>query len=73
MGWEHSREGWGALGQACRLTALEIAGQHVDSGLRTRRREARGLVLGVSEPLGVKVRAQVFWAWSTAAHLHLDT
>lgn len=28
MGWEHSCEGWGALGQA-----LEIAGQHVDSGL----------------------------------------
>ena len=34
---------------------------------------ARGSVLGVSEPLGVKVRAQVFWAWSTAAHSHLDT
>ena len=32
MGWEHSREGWGALGQACRLTALEIFLPPKDSG-----------------------------------------
>lgn len=73
MGREHSGEGWGAPGQACGLAASATAGQHVGSGLRTWRREARGLVLGVSEPLGAKVRAQVFWAWSTAAHPHLDT
>lgn len=30
-------------------------------------------MLGVSETLGAKVRAQMFWAWSTAAHPHLDS
>ena len=26
MGWGHSGEGWGALGQACGLAASEMAG-----------------------------------------------
>lgn len=68
-----SRGAWWSSRSGLRARGLGDGRHHVGSGLRSWRREALSHILGVLETRGAKVRAQVFWPWSTAAHPHLDS